>query len=55
MQVEEEDGEEKQGDKEKVLEVPGSRVEAWKNMQMKENKWKMHEGKKCKDEKGLHL
>ena len=48
MQVEEEGGEEKQGDKEKVLEMPGSRIEAWKNMQMKENKWKMREGKNAK-------
>ena len=48
MQVEEEDGEEKQGDKEKVLEVPGSRIEAWKNMQMRENKWKIYEVKNAK-------
>ena len=30
------------------LEVLGSRIEAWKNMQIKENKWKMHEGKNAK-------
>ena len=37
------------------LEVLGSRIEAWKNMQMRENKCKIYEVKKCKDEKEMHL
>ena len=30
------------------LEVLGSRIEAWKNMQMRENKWKIYEVKNAK-------